>query len=89
MVGENREIKHSLPIHYSQNYLINTSLIYRLIHQSSIRTNDEVLDIGAGKGIITKALLNLGCRVKDLQTINRIKEKTWHNKLSNFCNNIW
>lgn len=67
MVGENREINHSLPIHYSQNYLINTPLVYRLIQQSSIRTNDEVLDIGAGKGIITKALLNLGCRVKAVE----------------------
>ena len=61
--GNNREIIHSLPIHYSQNYLICNELIDRLLQQSSIRSNDEVLDIGAGKGIITKALLNLGCRV--------------------------
>lgn len=63
MVSNNREINHSFPIHYSQNYLICNELIDRLLQQSSIRSNDEVLDIGAGKGIITKSLLNLGCRV--------------------------
>ena len=63
MAGDNREINHSLPIHYSQNYLIDTGLIDRLLQQSNIHSNDEVLDIGAGKGIITKALLNRGCRV--------------------------
>ena len=63
MVGKNREINHSLPIHFSQNYLINAMLINRLLQQSNINSNDEVLDIGAGKGIITKALLDRGCRV--------------------------
>ncbi|NTN25897.1 methyltransferase domain-containing protein [Enterococcus faecium] len=63
MVGKNREINHSLPIHFSQNYLFNAMLINRLLQQSNINSNDEVLDIGAGKGIITKALLDRGCRV--------------------------
>ncbi len=63
VTGNNREINHSLPIHYSQNYLTCNGLINRLLQQSSIGSNDEVLDIGAGKGIITKALLDLGCRV--------------------------
>ena len=63
MSGDNREINHSLPIHYSQNYLISEGLIDRLLQQSSIHSSDEVVDIGAGKGIITKALLNRGCRV--------------------------
>ncbi|WP_291569998.1 ribosomal RNA small subunit methyltransferase A [Clostridium sp. UBA4548] len=63
MADNNIEINHSLPIHYSQNYLACSGLIDRLIQQSSIRSNDEVLDIGAGKGIITKELLNLGCKV--------------------------
>lgn len=63
MVSNNREINHSLSIHYSQNYLTSNGLMDILLQQSSICSNDEVLDIGAGKGIITKALLNLGCRV--------------------------
>ena len=63
MVGNNREVNHALPIHYSQNYLVNAALMDRLLQQSNVHSNDEVLDIGAGKGIITKALLNRGCRV--------------------------
>lgn len=54
-------------------------MIGRLLHQSSIGSNDEVLDIGAGKGIITKALLNLGCRViaveLDQKNILHLKKK--------------
>ena len=61
MSGDNREINHSLPIHYSQNYLISEGLIDRLLQQSNIHSNDAVFDIGAGKGILTKALLNMGC----------------------------
>ncbi len=63
MSGDNREINHSLPIHYSQNYLISEGLIDRLLQQSNIHSNDAVFDIGAGKGILTKALLNMGCKV--------------------------
>ena len=67
MAGNKREINHSLPIHYSQNYLICSKLIDRLLQQSSICSNDVVLDIGAGRGIITKALLNFGCQVTAIE----------------------
>lgn len=73
MSGDNREINHSLPIHYSQNYLISEGLIDRLLQQSNIHSNDAVFDIGAGKGILTKALLNMGCKV----TAVELDEKTY------------
>lgn len=71
MAIKKREVNHSLPIHYSQNYIVNAGLIERLLEQSDIHADDEVLDIGAGKGIITQALLNLGCNVTAIELDER------------------
>lgn len=45
----------------SQNFLWNRELVSKLIRNSSISQNDSVLEIGAGKGIITEQLLGI-CR---------------------------
>lgn len=50
-------------IYYSQNFTNNNNLIRSLILKSSITSNDLVLDIGAGLGIITKELLDVGSKV--------------------------
>lgn len=42
---------------YSQNLLIADKLVEKLVSHSTINQNDTVLEIGAGKGIITKELL--------------------------------
>ena len=44
-------------ITYSQNFLINKTLVSELIEKSSITDKDIVYEIGAGEGIITKELL--------------------------------
>lgn len=45
------------PASLSQNFLVNRKLISRLIRASSISPHDWVLDIGAGDGNLTQALL--------------------------------
>ncbi len=51
-------------IAYSQNLLVDDELIEKLVSLSNIDQNDTVLEIGAGKGIITKELLKkAGCVV--------------------------
>lgn len=45
-------------LYHSQNFLIKENLIKELINKSNINNNDLVLEIGAGKGIITKELIN-------------------------------
>ena len=44
-------------IAYSQNLLVNDKLVEKLVLLSAIDQNDTVLEIGAGKGIITNELL--------------------------------
>lgn len=43
-------------IPYSQNFISDPNLVKRLIKQSNISISDLVIDIGAGKGVITKTL---------------------------------
>lgn len=45
----------------SQNFLYSRKLVDKLVRHSSIGLQDTVIDIGAGKGIITEQLLSL-CR---------------------------
>ncbi|OGC49515.1 hypothetical protein A2W32_00775 [candidate division WWE3 bacterium RBG_16_37_10] len=43
-------------VSFSQNFINNPNLIKRLIKQSDISISDIVIEIGAGKGVITKQL---------------------------------
>lgn len=47
----------------SQNFLKDSGLIKRLIRASGISWNDTVLEIGAGRGIITESLLSASRKV--------------------------
>lgn len=46
-------------IPYSQNFISDPDLIKRLLKQSDITVSDIVLDIGAGKGVLTQQLLSV------------------------------
>lgn len=50
-------------IQHSQNFLTNTNLVRQLVRDSGIGHNDTVLEIGPGKGIITRALADCAGRV--------------------------
>ena len=58
---ENRNHRQKAPIWASQNYLTSAKTIQRLLHKTSINTNDHVIEIGPGKGHITSLLLQ-SCR---------------------------
>lgn len=51
-----KQNKNSLPYSVSQNFLTNRRLIKQLIKKAGITQEDIVLEIGAGKGHITKEL---------------------------------
>lgn len=52
-----------IPIKYSQNYFKNPNLVKELIHNSNISNIDVVIEIGPGKGAITKNLLLVSKKV--------------------------
>ena len=41
----------------SQNFVINEQLIEKIVELADLKTSDTVLEIGAGTGFLTKALL--------------------------------
>ena len=43
---------------YGQNFLINKSIVKKIIDISNINLTDEVLEIGPGDGVLTKQILN-------------------------------
>lgn len=71
-------------IKHTQNFLINTQLVKHLINICNVKSNDVVVEIGPGKGIITSELSNHVNKViavefdRDLYT--KLKKKYAHNK---------
>lgn len=55
--------KNILPYSVSQNFLTSSQTIRRLIRIAGLRPDDTVLEIGAGKGHITRALAERCARV--------------------------
>ena len=78
-MDKNTPIKNkNFNIKDSQNFLHSTKLVEDLLFQSNLTKDDFIVEIGPGKGIITKALSKI-CK-----TVNAIEyDSTLANKLSN------
>jgi len=48
---------------YGQNFLINETVVKKIIDAASLTQKETVLEIGPGTGLLTKALLETGARV--------------------------
>ena len=63
----------------AQNFLKSPLLVRSLVEASSIGRNDTVIEIGAGKGIITNELARVAKRViaveKDKRLVNRLRDR--------------
>lgn len=59
--------KFSHPLSVSQNFPTSRSTINRLLRLTNIISADIVLEIGAGRGHITRALLDCGCRSQAIE----------------------
>ncbi len=75
--------KWNSPYSVSQNFLTSSKTIDRLIRIAKLQKSDTVLEIGAGKGHITKALSNVCGKVIsyeiDLRLYQRLKEQLQSN----------
>lgn len=56
----------------SQNFLYNRKLLARLVGLSSILKNDTVIDIGAGKGLLTAELARRADRVVAIEVDHKL-----------------
>ncbi len=47
-----------------QHYLVDAEVVARMVDGAGIRPGEKVLEIGTGKGVVTKALAGLGAEVE-------------------------
>ena len=50
-----------------QHFLINDSMIALPINHAKVHSNDHVLEIGPGPGVLTQQLLKTGCKVTAIE----------------------
>ncbi|MBP6044654.1 23S ribosomal RNA methyltransferase Erm [Candidatus Woesebacteria bacterium] len=66
-------------IKYSQNFLRDPQLVQRLVEKSSIDSNDMVIDIGSGRGVIAEILSSRCRKVIAIETdsglVDKLKQK--------------
>lgn len=52
---------------WGQNFLVNPSVVQQVVARAAPRPQDLVIEVGPGKGVLTRALLATGCRVLALE----------------------
>jgi len=55
-----------------QNFLVDHNLLAALVREAAPRPGEHILEIGAGTGILTTALLSAGCRVTAVEYDHRL-----------------
>lgn len=51
----------------SQNFLIDPTILEQMLHEARLHPGDHVLEVGAGFGVLTEALLSTGATVHALE----------------------
>lgn len=59
------------PLWASQNFLTSRAIIHRLIQRTNLTKNDHVIEIGPGKGHITRSLLETCRHVTAVRRLRR------------------
>lgn len=52
---------------YSQNFLIDESVVQKLVSEAKLSAKDHVLEIGGGTGVVTEAIADTKARVTTLE----------------------
>lgn len=65
--------------HLGQNFLTQPKIAMDIVHAGNIATNDIILEVGPGKGILTEKLLNFSAKVvaieKDKELVEFLRAK--------------
>jgi 16S rRNA (adenine1518-N6/adenine1519-N6)-dimethyltransferase len=68
-----------------QNFLRSTAVVRAMVKAGEVKEGDVVLEIGPGKGVLTKVLLETGAKVFAIEKDNRlipVLEETFKNELA-------
>jgi 16S rRNA (adenine1518-N6/adenine1519-N6)-dimethyltransferase len=59
---------------WGQNFLVNAGVVQRIVQQAAARPEDLVIEVGPGRGVLTRALLETGCRLLALEIDPKLVE---------------
>lgn len=68
-----------------QNFLTSEAAIFKIVSATKITVGEKILEVGPGRGVLTKALLTAGARVIAVEKDNRLIEELTQ-KFSNEIN---
>lgn len=74
-MSENGGSREKLPLWVSQNFLTSYQIINRLLYRCTLDTNDHVIEIGPGKGHITRLLIKKCRKVTSVEIDKRFFDK--------------
>ena len=57
-----------------QNFLIDPNMLSALVQDASVQAGERVLEIGPGLGVLTGALLDMGCDLTSVELDHRLAE---------------
>lgn len=77
--------------HFSQNWLIDPSVVEKIIDAAQIREGDEVLEVGPGTGLLTQALVDAGAHVTAIEADKDLIEplqKQFGDRINLICGDV-
>lgn len=60
---------------WGQNFLVNEGVVREVVARAAPRPADLVIEVGPGRGVLTRALLETGCRVLALEIDPKLIER--------------
>ena len=77
-MSKNKKQGQNLPLWVSQNFLTSRPTIARLLDRTTLDSTDHVLEIGPGKGHITRLLVDKCRKVSAVEIDARLYDKSYH-----------
>lgn len=63
---------HSSRKKLGQHFLVDKTIVDKIVNACSFKSDDNILEIGAGKGVLTKVLSNTDCNITSVELDDRL-----------------
>ena len=66
--------KHNFKKKFGQNFLNNEIVLDKIVDLFDVRSDDKIIEVGPGAGVLTKRLVNKGCSVISFEIDESLKQ---------------
>ncbi len=74
MKGDTGIVNHRPRKRFSQNFLVDRGAAQRIVSLAEIEEGDRVIEVGPGRGVLTRLLLDAGARVTSIEIDTALSE---------------